>query len=83
MRIEVNIDDFLRRFKKNYEFLYNAKGYVAGYDEALEYGNRFIEKYPATVREFNLYREDILSSDREVVAFAFTLEDMGIIREDI
>lgn len=77
--MRVNIDDFLKQFEKNYDFLYNAKGYVVGYDEALEFGDKFIKQHPEFVSEFCKYRGDLLSSDREVASFAFTLDDMDLI----
>ena len=73
--MNINIAEFLHRFNAEYEFLYNAKGYVAGYDEALQYGDEFIKAHPEFVAEFNRYRGDILSSDREIASFAFALAE--------
>ena len=77
--ININIKEFLEKFEANYDFLYNANTYVAGYDEAVIYGDEFIRKHPEFVGEFCRYRGDILSSDREIAAFAFTLSDMSTI----
>ena len=77
--MSVNIDDFLKQFEKNYDFLYNAKGYVAGYDEAVEFGDKFMKRHPYFVKGFCKYRGDLLTSDREVASFAFTLDDFGLI----
>ena len=77
--MSVNINVFLKQFEKNYEFLYNAKNYVAGYDEAVEFGDEFIKQHPDFVKEFCKYRGDLLTSDREVASFAFTLDDLGLI----
>lgn len=70
----INIHEFTKAYYKEYEYLYNASGYVAGYDEAVAFGDAFIAAHPDFVNEFNLYRHDVLSSDREVAAFAFALE---------
>lgn len=75
--MNINIRNFLKRFNENYDYLYEAEGEVAGYREAVEYGDWFIHNHKDFVAEFNRYRGDILTSDREVAAFAFTLEDMG------
>lgn len=75
-KFNINIQEFLEEFEKQYDFLYdNANTYVAGYDEALAAGNEFITEHIEFVREFNKYRGDILSSDREVVAFMFALDN--------
>lgn len=67
----------MEQFKKEYDFLYeNAGAYVAGYDEALEFGDDFIKKHPEFVAEFVKFRGDYLTSDREVAAFAFALSAM-------
>lgn len=74
--ISINIHDFLKEFNKQYDFIYNARDNVAGYREALESGDKFIEKNIEFVREFVQYRGDFISSDREVVAFMFALDNM-------
>ena len=74
--ININIKAFLEKF--NEDFLYDNYDRVAGYTEALEAGDSFIESHLDFVKEFNNYRGDILSSDREVVAFMFALESMGV-----
>ena len=77
MEIKINIKEFLQEFNKQYEFLYeNANCYIAGYDEALEAGDIFIKKNPEFVGKFVNYRGDFISSDREVVAFMFALDNM-------
>ena len=73
----INIHKFLNKFNEEYDFLYVNRDNVAGYEEAVEAGDKFIMQYPDFVREFNQYRNDILSSDREVAAFMFALESMG------
>ena len=69
----INIREFYKRFQKEYDFLYEHDDRVAGYHEALSFGDDFIKAHPDFVNEFNAYRQDFLSSDREVAAFAFAL----------
>lgn len=76
MAFNINIEEFHKEFQKQYNFLYDAEGYVAGYNEALEAGDEFIKKHPDFIREFVQYRGDFISSDREVVAFMFALDNM-------
>lgn len=73
----MNIHKFLQKFKENYNFLYDNDNRVAGYYEALDYGEKVMHEYPDFVREFVKFRGDVLSSDREVAAFGFTLADFG------
>jgi len=79
--MKLNINEFLKRFNENYDFLYENRDAVAGYSEALEFGDEFImnDNNISFIGEFNRFRCDILSSDREVVAFAFTLSDFDAI----
>ena len=73
----VNIHKFLVKFNEEYDFLYNNYDNVAGYEEAIAAGDIFIKQHPDFVREFVEYRQDFISSDREVAAFMFALESMG------
>lgn len=78
----INYQALLDQFNKNYDLLYNSKAYVAGYDEALDYFDNTIRKNTVLsdiLRKFVELRSDILSSDRECVAFVFSLEDLGIL----
>lgn len=79
--IKVNIKEFLKKFNEEYDFLYDNDDNVCGYYDALKEGDLFIsdKKNINFIREFNEYRQDILSSDREVVAFMFTMESMGLL----
>lgn len=76
MCINIDINNFLEKFNKEYEFLYENHDNVVGYYDALIEGNEFIENYPEFVGEFVKYRGDFISSDREVVAFMFVLSDI-------
>ena len=75
-KININIEQFLQDFRKQYKFLYDARDNVAGYREALEAGDEFIKNNPDFIREFVMYRGDFISSDREVVAFMFALDNL-------
>lgn len=75
----INLEKLLDQFDKEYEFLYEADGrgaYVAGYREALEEGDRIIRENHDLIRAFARLRGDILTSDREVAAFAFALYEV-------
>lgn len=79
MKKEINIpiQKFKKEFEKEYDFLYDNYDRVAGYNDALdEYDNllKNSENFAKFVVEFIKYRGDILSSDRECVAFMFALE---------
>lgn len=78
MVFNFNIDDFLAKFDRNYDLLYNASRhgkYVAGQREATEAFDDFVKEHRDFVREFVNYRGDFISSDREAAAFMFTLDD--------
>ena len=79
--MKLNINEFLKKFNENYNFIYENNDAVVGYRDALEFGDKFImdNKNKSFIEEFNSFRNDILSSDREVVAFAFTLTDFEAI----
>ena len=75
-KFNINIGQFLNEFNKEYDFLYEHCDRVAGYDEALQAGDDFLEKHGDFVGKFAKYRGDLITSDREVVAFMFALETM-------
>ena len=69
-----HLPTFLDRFRDEYEFLYEARDRVAGYDEAVaEFDNMIAasKNFAKFVREFAAYREDPVTSDREAAAFMF------------
>ena len=74
--MSINIQKFAEQFDKEYRFLYDHDDMVAGYNEALEEGDKFIAEHGDFVGEFAKYRGDFISSDREVVAFMFALNEM-------
>lgn len=75
-KMSINIHKFAEQFNKEYKFLYDHNNMVAGYNEALKEGDKFIAEHPEFVGEFVKYRGDFISSDREVAAFMFALNEM-------
>ena len=78
MAISISIDRVKKRFDEEYDFLYDHRDNVAGYDEAVESFDAFLknEANACFVREFAAYRGDVVSSDREAAAFMFALDVM-------
>lgn len=75
----VNIHKFAEQFGKEYDFLYNARGIVAGESEAVDEFDRLLnssEQFRNFVGEFAAFRHDFISSDREAAAFMFALDAM-------
>ena len=70
----ISMEKFCEQFQKEYNFLYDCRGYVAGYDEAVSAFDRFQIDHADFVREFAQYRGDVVSSDREAAAFMFALD---------
>lgn len=75
----IKIREFKEKFDKEYNFLCKHRDNVAGYKEAVEWGDKFLRKYPDFVAKFAQYRGDFLTSDREMAAFAFTMHDYGYV----
>lgn len=72
-----NIHEFLERFEKEYDFIYDHDDNVAGVREAIAAFDEFLKTHKDFVGEFIRFRGDFISSDREAAAFMFALEDMG------
>lgn len=72
----INIHAFNRQFQKEYNFLYDNRDRVAGYEEAVDAFCLFLNDHFDFVCEFAKYRGDVISSDREAAAFMFALETM-------
>ena len=70
----ISMEKFCEQFQKEYNFLYDCRGYVAGYDEAVSAFDRFQADHVDFVREFAQYRGDVVSSDREAAAFMFAID---------
>ena len=75
--ININIDTFTEKFKKEYEFLYDNDDRVAGYGEAVSAFDGFLKEHNDFVGEFVRYRGDFISSDREAAAFMFALDSLS------
>jgi len=79
--VKVNINDFMKKFSEEYDFLYENYDRVAGFDEAVDAFDDYLANdiggFQKFVGEFVDYRHDIVSSDREAAAFMFALESMG------
>lgn len=79
MRKSVSIEKFLRKFQKEYEFLYDNYDNVAGFRDAVkEFDFRIHHNigFSRMVQEFAQYRKDFISSDREAAAYMFAWADM-------
>lgn len=74
--LNIGMEKFCEQFQKEYNFLYDCRGYVAGYDEAVSAFDRFQADHADFVREFAQYRGDVVSSDREAAAFMFALDSL-------
>lgn len=73
--MKINIQKFLEQFNKEYSFLYENDDNVAGYEEAVDAFDEFLESQKKFVSEFVKFRGDFISSDREAAAFMFALSD--------
>lgn len=73
----IDMGKFCEQFQKEYNFLYDCRGYVAGYDESVSAFDRFQADHADFVREFAQYRGDVVSSDREAAAFMFALDSLA------
>lgn len=77
-----DIQRLSQEFGDEYEYLYNADAYVAGYDEAVEFFDDELAnggKFKQLVTDFVKYRHDAISSDREAAAFVFACDKLGYI----
>lgn len=69
----MDIHKFYKKFNDEYQFLYDNYDNVAGYKEAVDYFDMVIlAQHYNFVAEFNNYRGDVITSDREAAAFVFT-----------
>lgn len=72
----ISMEKFCEQFQKEYNFLYDCRGYVSGYDEAVSAFDCFQADHADFVREFAQYRGDVVSSDREAAAFMFAMDSL-------
>lgn len=76
------IKEFVEQFNKEYEFLYNAHcngKSVCGENEAMYYADLWMNHHANQKFMVDLieYRGDYFTSDREMMAFGFALEEFG------
>ena len=79
MKKSVSIKKFLKKFQKEYKFLYDNYDNVAGFRDAVnEFDYRIHHDlgFNKMVQEFVIYRNDFISSDREAAAYMFTWAEM-------
>ena len=76
--MSINIQDFSKVFSREYNYLYENRDQVAGYNEAVDAFDNFIhtDNGRAFIGEFARYRGDLITSDREAAAFMFALDTM-------
>ena len=77
----IDMNAFLDKFNKEYDFLYKNHDRVAGYEEARDYFDEWVKKPESKefMKKFFEIRGDIVSSDREAAAFAFALESFDLL----
>ncbi len=73
--MNINIQEFKKQFDKEYDFIYENKDKVAGYEEAVNAFDSFLKTNSSFIGKFAKYRMDFISSDREAAAFMFALEN--------
>lgn len=72
----VDINNFIKKYNEEYNFLYSANDCVAGFDEAVKAFDDFSKNHKDFISEFVKRTGDFISSDREAAAFMFTLDLM-------
>lgn len=74
----IDMRAFTEEYRKQYDFIYEVEGkggQVAGSREALDYfENDKTEEETEILVRFANHRGDFVSSDREVIAFMFTID---------
>ena len=63
------LKDFAIAYYTAYDFLYDNDVNLSNYRELVDFGDSLLHDELVIVKQFNEYRLDILSSDREVAAF--------------
>lgn len=74
----ISLSAFLAKFEKEYNFLYEHRDNVAGYQEAVSAFDEQIAKHDQDfigfLAAFSDFRGDLITSDREAAAFMFAFE---------
>ena len=78
---KIDVAAMLERFDKEYEFLYENRDNLAGYDEAVTAFDQHLknDSFKKILKEFIIYRGDIISSDREAAAYMFMCDVLELI----
>jgi len=78
---EAQAKKILKKFSQEYDFLYKHEDNVAGYSEAVAAYDDFIDNktFERLIQDCVNVRSDFFSSDREVGAFMFALDAMGVL----
>lgn len=74
---KIDMPVLLKKIDDEYSFLYDHDDNVAGYREAVAYGDDYIGKHPDVIGAIIKARGDIFSSDREVGALMFAMDSLG------
>ena len=72
----IKVKRLLGLFRQKYKFLYDNYIDTSKYTKLLDEFDEFIKIHPDVVAEFNKLREDILTSDREVIAFMMAVKEI-------
>lgn len=70
----VNFEEFQKKFRQEYNFLYDNRDNVAGYSDAVQAFDEFAKAHSDFIKEFVNQTGDFVSSDREAAAFMFALD---------
>lgn len=76
-----DISAFNTRYCETYNRLYDSREAVPGYREAIDAGDKMFKTHPDLLGDFCKYRIDVITSDRELAAFALTLKSMGLVKD--
>ena len=74
MNINIPMEKFHKDFNEQYEYIYDRKDNVEGYNEAVCAFDEFVKTHGEFVGEYAKYRHDFISSDREAAAFMFAMQ---------
>lgn len=69
--MNITMEMVLDKFNEVYSFIYDSEDKIPNYQDMIALGDKMIRSHDKFVEDFIRYRGDILSSDREVAAFAY------------
>ena len=73
---DINIPDLVKTLRDKYDWLYEMESYPSDYNDMLAIGDFVIDNYGSFIRKIASVRKDVLSSDREVAALGYAIEQM-------